>query len=211
MDSRMRLEGTLKNWNDDRGFGFIEPAQGGQELFAHIKAFPSSYGRPAVGAKVTFDVETTADGKKRAIRIQPVSFSNSQVKRPGPRQRPWDKASLVALCVFAVSYLVITLVWDLSIYVGLVYLAMSLITVVFYWADKRSAQAGEWRISESALIMLGGFGGWPGAMFAQHVFQHKTTKPSFRFEHWGSVITNMTLFYLAATPLWRLILRAIFQ
>jgi hypothetical protein len=28
-ESTMRLEGTLKPWNDDRGFGFIELAQGG--------------------------------------------------------------------------------------------------------------------------------------------------------------------------------------
>ena len=37
----MPFTGTLKSWNDDRGFGFIAPAQGGQEIFVHIKAFPA--------------------------------------------------------------------------------------------------------------------------------------------------------------------------
>jgi hypothetical protein len=28
----MRFEGQLKSWNAERGFGFIEPADGGQEI-----------------------------------------------------------------------------------------------------------------------------------------------------------------------------------
>ena len=41
----MQFSGTLKSWNDDRGFGFIEATQGGQggqggqEIFVHVKAF----------------------------------------------------------------------------------------------------------------------------------------------------------------------------
>jgi cold shock CspA family protein len=35
----MRFKGTLTEWKDDRGFGFIEPAEGGGRVFCHIKAF----------------------------------------------------------------------------------------------------------------------------------------------------------------------------
>lgn len=35
----MRFEGLLKTWNDERGFGFIQPLAGGQEIFVHVKAF----------------------------------------------------------------------------------------------------------------------------------------------------------------------------
>lgn len=28
----MRFDGIVKSWQDERGFGFIEPAKGGQEL-----------------------------------------------------------------------------------------------------------------------------------------------------------------------------------
>jgi cold shock CspA family protein len=45
----MRIEGTLAKWNDDRGFGFITPTQGWQEVFAHVSAFPRDGQRPRLG------------------------------------------------------------------------------------------------------------------------------------------------------------------
>jgi cold shock CspA family protein len=60
----MRFEGVLKTCNDERGFGFIQPTNGGQEVFVHIKSFPSGVGRPALNLKITFEVEQIAEGKK---------------------------------------------------------------------------------------------------------------------------------------------------
>lgn len=65
----MRIEGTLTKWNDDRGFGFITTTQGGTEIFVHISAFPRGGPRPAVGERVTFEVETDNVGKKRAKNL----------------------------------------------------------------------------------------------------------------------------------------------
>lgn len=211
MDSKVRFDGQIKSWNDDRGFGFIAPVKGGQGLFVHIKAFPTSFGRPEIGNKVNFEVRTNPDGRKEAIRIQAAPSAAGKRNIPRHRVKSWDTASLVVLGAFILSYLLITVVWKLSIYVGVVYLAMSVICAGVYWLDKDSARIGAWRVSEATLLMLGGFCGWPGAIVAQHLLQHKTTKPSFRFEHWGSVIMNLVFFYLLTTPLLRLILRTLFN
>ena len=66
----MRVHGNLSKWNDDRGFGFITPAQGSDEIFVHISAFPHDGIRPRMGELVSFEIESGNDGKKRAVRIQ---------------------------------------------------------------------------------------------------------------------------------------------
>jgi cold shock CspA family protein len=66
----MRTHGTLSKWNDDRGFGFVSPAQGNAEIFIHISAFPRDGSRPRVGELISFEIEAGDDGKKRAVRVQ---------------------------------------------------------------------------------------------------------------------------------------------
>ncbi|WP_246264619.1 cold-shock protein, partial [Aromatoleum toluvorans] len=65
----MRIDGTLGKWNDDRGFGFITPKDGGPEVFAHISAFPRDGRRPQVGEVLSFEIGLDKEGKKRAINI----------------------------------------------------------------------------------------------------------------------------------------------
>lgn len=66
---QIRIEGILSKWNDDRGFGFITPVQGDQEIFVHITAFPKDGVRPALGEKLIFEIETDKNGKKRAKNL----------------------------------------------------------------------------------------------------------------------------------------------
>ena len=65
----MRIDGTLTKWNDDRGFGFITPTQGGAEIFAHVSAFPRDGQRPRLGEHLTFEIGTGKEGKKQAKNI----------------------------------------------------------------------------------------------------------------------------------------------
>jgi len=66
----MRIHGTLKKWNDSRGFGFIETSNNEKEIFVHISAFPRDGTRPRIGEVVSFEMRSGPDGKMRAVAIQ---------------------------------------------------------------------------------------------------------------------------------------------
>jgi len=60
----MRFDGTLVTWNDDRGFGTIEPTKGGERVFVHVSAWPKGAGRPQVNQALSFAVEQGPKGKR---------------------------------------------------------------------------------------------------------------------------------------------------
>jgi cold shock CspA family protein len=74
----MRFKGTLTEWNDDRGFGFIEPAEGGSRVFCHIKAFDVRVRRPIAGDKLTYEVSKDAQGRLNAVKVRPVGLEEAQ-------------------------------------------------------------------------------------------------------------------------------------
>ncbi len=65
----MRIEGTVAKWNNDRGFGFIAPTQGGPDVFVHISAFPQDGIRPSLGDRFSFEIDVEPGGKRRAVRL----------------------------------------------------------------------------------------------------------------------------------------------
>jgi CspA family cold shock protein len=53
----MRTKGTVKWFNDAKGFGFITPEDGSKDCFVHFSAIQGTGFRTlAEGAKVEFDV-----------------------------------------------------------------------------------------------------------------------------------------------------------
>ena len=90
---------------------------------------------------------------------------------------------LAALCVLAARNI-------LPFAVAAIYLAASLAAWIAYGADKSAARTRAWRIPESTLHILAVVGGWPGALIAQQVLRHKSSKPSFRLAFWATVILN---------------------
>lgn len=81
----MRHHGTLVKWNAERGFGFIAPASGADELFVHVSAFPRDGRPPRVQEVLSYEVDTAPDGRTRAVAIQRTGQASAAKMRPARR------------------------------------------------------------------------------------------------------------------------------
>lgn len=62
--------GTVKWFNPTKGFGFIQPDNGGKDVFLHISALERAGLREiADGQKVTYELESGRDGRTSASAI----------------------------------------------------------------------------------------------------------------------------------------------
>ena len=199
----MRFDGKLKSWNDERGFGFIEPIQGGQEIFVHIKSFPPGTGRPGVGLPLSFEVELGPQGKKRAKAVQFVrtrrALSSPRLETPAA----WTLPRLLVVPGFMLAYAFIGWRWSVSYWVAVGYVLASLVAFLAYAIDKSAARAGRWRTPEASLHWLSLACGWPGALVAQQLLRHKLSKSTFVSTYWGTVAINIAGFVVIHTPILR--------
>jgi cold shock protein len=64
--------GTVKWFNDDKGFGFITPDEGARDLFVHHTGISGDGFKSLTdGAKVSYDAESGDKGPK-AVNVQAV-------------------------------------------------------------------------------------------------------------------------------------------
>ena len=64
--------GTVKFFNETKGYGFIQPEDGGNDAFVHISAVERSGMRSLVkDQKVSYDLQQDQRGKMSAVNIQP--------------------------------------------------------------------------------------------------------------------------------------------
>lgn len=62
--------GTVKFFNEDKGYGFIQPDDGGQDSFVHISAVQAAgLGTLIKDQRVSYDVETGRNGKESAVNL----------------------------------------------------------------------------------------------------------------------------------------------
>lgn len=210
----MELRGHLKSWNDQKGFGFIRPEQGGDEVFAHISAMRGAR-RPVQGDQVLYLSETDQHGRLRATHIRldsGLSIDEPAIRRKPPkpiakpapvdkrqRARPGRQAQirqpLVKVVVFGLPCLLpavglMRLAGQGNYWPMYAYLVASLLAFGLYLHDKRSAQHSGWRTPEARLHLVELIGGWPGALIAQQALRHKTRKLSFQIVFWLIVIAH---------------------
>ncbi len=205
-----KQQGTVKKWQDDKGFGFIE-TEAGDSIFFHVSEFRAQR-RPDVGEQVVFSIGQDAQGRRQAKQVQELGFvqqkmaqKNQQIRQRNQKrshqaefEAGQKKRSFLGLAFYGV--LVLLAATDkLSWLVVGWYVVLGLITYIMYAKDKAAAQSGDWRTSESTLHVLSALGGWVGALLAQTYLRHKSQKPEFRVTYYLTVVINMAglLFLLA--------------
>lgn len=135
----------------------------------------------------------SASNARRSGVRHPSSTAPTRGRRP-------EAAGWIWLVAFAGLYVVVSVLWSVPLFVGVVYVVASALEFVLYGVDKRAAVAGARRIPEPTLHLVALLGGWPGAVVAQSVFRHKTRKASFRLRFWVTVMVNIVAFVLVTTP-----------
>ena len=91
------LKGLLKRWNEDKGFGFVQPEHGKKDVFIHISAFKRLMSRrPIVGDVIIYQIHTDNDGKKRAVnaKIEGVSELKPKVRQKSVKHKESHKGLL---------------------------------------------------------------------------------------------------------------------
>jgi CspA family cold shock protein len=68
----MRQTGTVKFFNEQKGFGFIKPDDGGNDIFVHITALQQSGLQVLTeGMRISFETEPDKRGKgPKAVQLQ---------------------------------------------------------------------------------------------------------------------------------------------
>ena len=203
-------KGTLVDWKDKQGFGFVRPEAGGRDYFIHISAFEKGMPRrPHVGDNVIYqDVPEGQSGSHKQRRIQQAVIEGmiyEDFNKPEPLLERLFHKALAALPIgFSLAY-----IWDTGNPIPLaLYMFLSVLCIIFYGADKKRALQEDWRMPESYLHIFNLMGGWPGSLLVQRRFRHKHKKPSYQRIFWAIIILHYALwaaYFRSLTshhPLW---------
>ena len=211
-----RKKGKIIKWDDDKGFGFILPEDSQKNIFVHIKSFTDRNIRPSESQTVTYTVKNNDNGKDSAINVSrstdnPIrSRTNiSNVKNIIPKRKRSNKNDIplkqesthnipILSIIFILGFMVFLFHFSiredkLPPFVMIAYIVMGIFTYYIYSEDKSKAINGDHRTSEQSLLTLSLFGGWMGALIAQHKFRHKVKKTSFQISFWTTVFFNILL------------------
>jgi uncharacterized membrane protein YsdA (DUF1294 family)/cold shock CspA family protein len=236
----MSVQGHIRRWDAEKGFGFIESAPG-NSVFFHIRDYRAAT-PPQVGQPVSFE-EIHVGGKGlRAMEVRPTgpTLQGARGSRgvpqraptAAPRERPQRSRegrlqparhreevspSGAALAYLLMLYWLCLVVWavlqqrlPLAALGGLCLL--NLLTFGFYAWDKNAARKGQWRTPEQHLHLLALAGGWPAAWWAQQWLRHKSRKATFRTMYWVTVLLHCgALSGLLLHPQGQTLLRSLFN
>lgn len=190
----MRANGKIVDWDSASNSGYALAKAGGSRVFIEAKDFEDSGYKAVIGQQIKFEISEPKRGKPIGKSIQFVGPKIAKRKLP-ILGLVWGAIVTIAGLI---GWLLISqaLPKALIIYYG----AVSVISFISYYIDKRAARKDLWRIRERTLQLWSMLGGWPGALLAQGMFRHKIRKLSFMVIFWGIVGLHLSLlfYYLTA-------------
>lgn len=74
------IKGRLAVWKDKKGFGFIKPEDGSDDVFIHITSLQDMSRRPFIGDTIFFQIQQEKDGRSKAVNatIEGVAVDTSK-------------------------------------------------------------------------------------------------------------------------------------
>lgn len=186
--SPVKLVGRISDWNDEKGFGFVVPHDGGVRAFVHIRSFQAGSRRPVNGDLISYEASRDGQGRTNARNVV---LAGQRVQQRKPRQSRRPLPRLAVASVFATVVIAGAVTGLVPAVLVFAYVAASLVSYMLYWLDKAAAGSGRQRTPEATLHLVDLLGGWPGALVAQHQVRHKTVKASFQLVFWLMVLTNV--------------------
>ncbi len=200
----MEMRGTVRSWDEGKGFGFIQPESGGRDVFAHASSLIGRR-RLAVGEVVLYSTGRDQQGRLCATYVRaegemvlnPARAAQAPARERRPAtaiQRPGLKLALLAALLVLPLWGSLTVLGERHSLLPLAaYLGVSLLAFLLYWQDKSRAVGPRGRPPEQVLHLAERAGGWPGALVAQQLLRHKTRKLSFQLVCWASVALHQVL------------------
>lgn len=193
--STLRYQGKITEWRDEQGFGFITQKGDGQRLFLHIKSFSGRKRRPVLNDSVTYTHAVDRAGRVQAAHVE---FAGVGKKRVSVRRE--TALPLYFSLAFAVLIVALSVLGFLHWKVAVFYAVLNVMTWFLYMFDKEAARKSGQRRPERILHLLALIGGWPGALLAQRMFRHKSSKRSFQQTYWTTVALHCAGLIWLLTP-----------
>ncbi|MEP0918018.1 cold shock and DUF1294 domain-containing protein [Leptolyngbya sp. DQ-M1] len=188
--------GKLTKWKDERGFGFIQPVDGSQEVFLHISEVRDATRRPQENDMIYYHCVVDSDGRVRACN----AFILGARNKPAPLSHRATSSDATASSFPLVEVVLLSLLPLVGIihftlttrnpFPIVLYPTMSLVTYALYADDKSRAKRKDWRTSEQTLHLCELAGGWLGGFIAQRMLRHKSQKESYQAAFWAIVIIH---------------------
>ena len=82
------VKGKIVRWVGNRGFGFIKPDNGKDDIFIHISAIEGLTRKPVIGDIISYEISVDGNNRPRAINARVEGPTLEKHKRKSNRSTP---------------------------------------------------------------------------------------------------------------------------